>query len=108
MKNTIKKYYFILLTFSLILILIDCFVIDTKVFNDQLISQDDNLVFSNCFEVSHVDVSEDNLFIDSSIIKTNRLCNSTKIFTGFVVKVKSCYIIHIWRPPKVSNLFIVI
>lgn len=108
MRNTIKKYYFILLTFSLTLILIDCFVIDTKAFNNQIISQDDYSVFSKQLEVSHIDVFEDNLFIDGSIIKTNRLCNSTEIFTGFVVKVKNCYMIHIWRPPKVSNLFVVI
>lgn len=73
-----------------------------------MISQKDCSDISNHFEVSHANTFGNDLFIDDSVIKTNRLFNSTEILTDFVVKVKSCYVMHIWQPPKVSDLSIYI
>ena len=103
MRRAVKRYYFIFLAFGLFLILIDCFIIDTRVSTSQIFSQKDLSETSNHFDVFHGDTSEDDSFINNPIMKANRLLNSVETLTDFVVKVKSYYIMHIWQPPKVSS-----
>jgi hypothetical protein len=98
-----KRYYVIFLAFGLFLILIDCFIIDTRVSANQIFSQKDYSEISNHFDVFHGDTSEDDPFINNPIIKANKLFNSIETLTDSVVKVKSYYLMHIWQPPKVSS-----
>lgn len=103
MRNKLKKYHFIVLVFSLILILINWVFIDVYISNHQMISQNESSDISIHFEISHIDSSRDDLIINDSTIKINKLLNGIKVIDDYVVIAKSCYMVHIWQPPKNST-----